>query len=116
MPLPGLRRTFAASIAMRGIDFVQLPTSLLAQVDSSVGGKTAINTRAGKNLVGAFYQPRMVLADVACLDSLPPRELRAGYAEMVKHAAIGDVPMIDWFERNGAALLAGDAEARAHAV
>jgi 3-dehydroquinate synthase len=107
---------FAASIAMRGIDFVQLPTSLLAQVDSSVGGKTAINTRAGKNLVGAFYQPKMVLADVDCLDSLPPRELRAGYAEMVKHAAIGDEPMMGWFETNGAALLAGDAAARAHAV
>jgi 3-dehydroquinate synthase len=101
---------------MRGIDFVQLPTTLLAQVDSSVGGKTAINTRAGKNLVGSFYQPKLVLADVACLDTLPPRELRAGYAEMVKHAAIGDTDMFAWFEAHGAALLAGDAAARGVAV
>jgi 3-dehydroquinate synthase len=107
---------FVAAIALRGLDVVQLPTTLLAQVDSSVGGKTGINTAAGKNLVGAFYQPRLVLADIACLDTLPPRELRAGYAEMVKHAAIADRPMFEWFEANGRAVLAGDREARAVAV
>jgi 3-dehydroquinate synthase len=89
---------------------------LLAQVDSSVGGKTAINTAAGKNLVGAFYQPKLVLADTACLDSLPARELRAGYAEMLKHAVIGDRPMFDWFEANGRKLIDGDREARAVGV
>jgi 3-dehydroquinate synthase len=107
---------FAAAIALRGLDFVQLPTSLLAQVDSSVGGKTAINTAAGKNLVGSFYQPRLVLADVDCLDTLPVRELRAGYAEMVKHAVIADRPMVAWFEQHGAALIAGDAAARMRGV
>ena len=107
---------FAASIALRGLDFVQLPTTLLAQVDSSVGGKTAINTAAGKNLIGAFYQPRLVLADVDCLDTLPARELRAGYAEMVKHAVIADRPMFEWFEDHGAAVIAGDAAARGRAV
>jgi 3-dehydroquinate synthase len=107
---------FAASIALRGLDFVQLPTTLLAQVDSSVGGKTGINTAAGKNLVGSFYQPKLVLADVGCLDSLPARELRAGYAEMVKHAAIADRAMFEWFEQHGRALLEGDAEARSIAV
>jgi len=107
---------FAASIALRGLDLVQLPTTLLAQVDSSVGGKTAINTAAGKNLVGSFYQPKLVLADVDCLDTLPARELRAGYAEMVKHAVIADRAMFDWFERQGHAVIAGDAEARGRAV
>ncbi len=107
---------FAASIVMRGLDFVQLPTSLLAQVDSSVGGKTAINTAAGKNLVGAFYQPKLVLADVDCLDTLPPRERRAGYAEMLKHAVIADRPMFEWFETHGRAVLAGDAAARSTGV
>ena len=81
---------FAAATLLRGIDFVQVPTSLLAQVDSSVGGKTGINARQGKNLVGAFHQPRMVLADVAALDSLPERQLRAGYAEIVKYGLIDD--------------------------
>jgi len=107
---------FAASIALRGLDLVQLPTTLLAQVDSSVGGKTAINIAAGKNLVGSFYQPKLVLADVDCLDSLPARELRAGYAEMVKHAAIADRPMFEWFEQHGARVLAGDPAARSRAV
>jgi len=107
---------FTAAILLRGIDFVQLPTTLLAQVDSSVGGKTGINTAAGKNLVGSFYQPKLVLADIACLGTLPARELRAGYAEMVKHAAIADRPMFEWFEAHGGAVLAGDAEARAIAV
>jgi 3-dehydroquinate synthase len=107
---------FAASIALRGLDVVQLPTTLLAQVDSSVGGKTGINTAAGKNLVGAFYQPKLVLADIGCLDSLPARELRAGYAEMVKHAAIVDRPMFEWFEKHGRAVIDGDREARSVAV
>ncbi len=107
---------FAASVALRGLDFVQLPTTLLAQVDSSVGGKTAINTAAGKNLVGSFYQPKLVLADIDCLDTLPARELRAGYAEMVKHAVIADRAMFNWFEQHGHAVIAGDAEARSRAV
>jgi 3-dehydroquinate synthase len=107
---------FTAAILLRGLDFVQLPTTLLAQVDSSVGGKTGINTAAGKNLVGSFHQPRLVLADIDCLATLPPRELRAGYAEMVKHAAIADRPMFEWFERHGGGVLGGDAEARAIAV
>jgi 3-dehydroquinate synthase len=81
---------FAAATLLRGIDFVQIPTTLLAQVDSSVGGKTAINTSAGKNLLGAFYQPRLVLADTASLASLPPREVRAGYGEIVKYGLIRD--------------------------
>ena len=80
---------FAAAIALRGIDYVQVPTTLLAQVDSAIGGKTGINTRHGKNLIGAFHQPRLVLADVAVLATLPPRELRAGYAEVVKYGLIG---------------------------
>jgi 3-dehydroquinate synthase len=107
---------FAAAILKRGCGFVQVPTSLLAQVDSSVGGKTAINTPAGKNLVGAFHQPSLVLIDPACLDTLPPREVRAGYAEIVKCGLIGDPDFFTWCEANGAALLAGDAEARAHAI
>jgi 3-dehydroquinate synthase len=93
-----------------------VPTTLLAQVDSSVGGKTAIDTRHGKNLVGAFHQPRLVLADLDALDTLPPRELRAGYAETVKYGLIGDPAFFAWCEANGAALLAGDKAARAHAV
>ncbi|MEZ5670183.1 MAG: 3-dehydroquinate synthase [Alphaproteobacteria bacterium] len=107
---------FAASILLRGIDFVQVPTTLLAQVDSSVGGKTGINTPRGKNLVGAFHQPRLVLADVAALDSLPRRELLAGYAEVVKYGLLGDAPFFDWLEQNGAALLAGDLRLRVEAV
>ncbi len=107
---------FAAAILLRGLDFVQIPTTLLAQVDSSVGGKTGINSRHGKNLVGAFHQPRLVLADVGLLDSLPPRELRAGYAEVVKYGLIKDEPFFAWLEREGPAVLAGDAAARRHAV
>lgn len=99
---------FAAATALRGIPFVQIPTTLLAQVDSSVGGKTAINVPAGKNLVGAFYQPRMVLADTGILDSLPRRELLAGYAEVVKYGALGDLAFFEWLERHGAALVNGD--------
>ncbi len=107
---------FAAAILKRGCHFVQIPTSLLAQVDSSVGGKTAINTQAGKNLVGAFHQPAMVLIDPACLDTLPRRQLRAGYAEVVKYGLIGDPDFFAWCEANGAALLAGDPAARLHAI
>ena len=107
---------FAASILKRGCHFVQVPTTLLAQVDSSVGGKTGINAGGGKNLVGAFHQPAAVLIDPSTLDTLPERELRAGYAEVVKYGLIGDSGFFAWCEANGAALLSGDAEARAHAI
>jgi 3-dehydroquinate synthase len=107
---------FAAAIVKRGCTVVQVPTTLLSQVDSSVGGKTAINTRAGKNLIGAFYQPAFVLIDPATLDTLPARERRAGYAEVVKYGLIDDPVFFAWCEANGAALLAGDAAACAHAI
>jgi 3-dehydroquinate synthase len=107
---------FAASAILRGIDFVQIPTTLLAQVDSSVGGKTGINTRHGKNLVGAFYQPRLVLADTGVLDTLPRRELLAGYAEVAKYGLIGDADFFAWLEAHGADVIAGDADARRRAV
>ena len=107
---------FATSVLKRGCGFVQVPTTLLAQVDSSVGGKTAINARAGKNLIGAFHQPALVLIDPQVLDTLPQRELRAGYAEVVKYGLIDDFDFFLWCEANGPALLAGDAEARAHAI
>ncbi|HET6519717.1 MAG TPA: 3-dehydroquinate synthase [Geminicoccaceae bacterium] len=107
---------FAAAILLRGIDLIQVPTSLLAQVDSAVGGKTGVNSRHGKNLIGAFHQPRLVLADTGALDTLPPRELRAGYAEVVKYGLLGDADFFAWLERCGAELLAGDAAARRHAV
>jgi len=107
---------FACSILKRGCGFVQVPTTLLAQVDSSVGGKTAINTRAGKNLIGAFHQPALVLIDPQVLDTLPIRELRAGYAEVVKYGLIDDADFFAWCEAHGAALLAGDGTARAHAI
>ncbi|MES2045075.1 MAG: 3-dehydroquinate synthase [Pseudomonadota bacterium] len=107
---------FACSILKRGCGFVQVPTTLLAQVDSSVGGKTAINTRAGKNLVGAFHQPALVLIDPEVLDTLPIRELRAGYAEVVKYGLIDDADFFAWCEANGAALLAGDPAARSYAI
>ena len=107
---------FAASQILRGINFVQIPTTLLAQVDSSVGGKTGINTRHGKNLAGAFYQPRLVLADTAILDTLPRRELLAGYAEVVKYGLIRDAGFFAWLEQHGAAVIAGDRDARIHAV
>jgi 3-dehydroquinate synthase len=107
---------FAASITLRGIEFVQVPTTLLAQVDSSVGGKTAINSRTGKNLVGTFYQPRLVVADTLTLDSLPPRELRAGYAEVVKYGLLGDAAFFDWLEQAGSDLLSGDAAAQIRAI
>src|SRR5437763_15923308 len=107
---------FAAATLLRGIDFVQVPTTLLAQVDSSVGGKTGIDTRHGKNLVGAFHRPRLVLADGDALATLPARELAAGYAEIVKYGLIRDAEFFAWLESHGAALLAGDAAARRHAV
>jgi len=95
---------FAAATLLRGVDFVQIPTTLLAQVDSSVGGKTAINASAGKNLLGAFYQPRLVLADTTSLQSLPRREVRAGYAEIVKYGLIRDAAFFDWLEAEGGAV------------
>ena len=107
---------FAASILKRGCHYVQVPTTLLAQVDSSVGGKTAINAGAGKNMVGAFHQPTAVLIDPSTLDTLDPRQLRAGYAEVVKYGLIGDPGFFAWCETNGAALLAGDVEARINAI
>ena len=107
---------FAAAILKRGCGFVQVPTTLLAQVDSSVGGKTAINTAAGKNLVGSFHQPSYVLIDPTTLDTLPPREVRAGYAEVVKYGLIDSLPFFAWCEENGSALLADDAAARVEAI
>ncbi|MCD2314872.1 3-dehydroquinate synthase [Sphingomonas sp. IC-11] len=107
---------FATAILKRGCGFVQIPTTLLSQVDSSVGGKTGINARAGKNLIGAFHQPKVVLIDPRVLDTLPVRELRAGYAEVVKYGLIDDADFFSWCEEHGAALLAGDAEARTYAI
>ena len=107
---------FACSIVKRGCAFIQVPTTLLAQVDSSVGGKTAINVPAGKNLIGAFHQPALVVIDPATLATLPRRELGAGYAEVVKYGLIDDADFFAWCEANGAALLAGDAAARAYAI
>jgi 3-dehydroquinate synthase len=107
---------FAAAIALRGLDYVQIPTTLLAQVDSAIGGKTGINTRHGKNLIGAFHQPRLVLSDTAVLGSLPPRELRAGYAEVVKYGLIDRPDFFAWLEAHGGALLAGEPAAQQHAI
>ncbi|WP_347304131.1 3-dehydroquinate synthase [Croceibacterium sp. TMG7-5b_MA50] len=107
---------FAAAIVKRGCGFIQLPTSLLAQVDSSVGGKTAINTPAGKNLVGAFHQPALVLADLDTLATLPPRELAAGYAEVLKYGVLGDRAFFDWCVAHGGSVVAGDGGAQAYAV
>ena len=106
----------AASLLLRGVDFVQAPTTLLAQVDSSVGGKTGVNTKHGKNLVGAFHQPRLVLADLDALKTLPRRELLAGYAETVKYGLIEDPAFFAWCEAHGTALVAGDTAARQYAV
>ena len=99
---------FAAAVTRRGLDYVQVPTTLLAQVDSSVGGKTAIDTRQGKNLVGAFHQPILVLADTALLDTLPAREFRAGYAEVAKYALLGDAAFFAWLEANWRQVFSGD--------
>jgi len=107
---------FAAAITLRGIDFVQIPTTLLAQVDSSVGGKTGINMPHGKNLIGAFHQPRLVITDTNTLNTLPARETCAGYAEVVKYGLIQDAAFFEWLEDNGADVLNGDDQARRHAI
>lgn len=107
---------FAAAVTLRGLDFVQIPTSLLAQVDSSVGGKTGINSRHGKNLIGAFYQPRLVLADTSILTTLPRREMLAGYAEVVKYGLIQDAAFFAWLESHGADLIEGNRAALETAV
>lgn len=107
---------FAASIVNRGCNFVQIPTTLLAQVDSSVGGKTAINVSAGKNLVGAFHQPSLVLIDPSCLDTLDPRQVRAGYAEIAKYALIEDAQLFDWLEGEAGKVIEGDPAARRRAI
>ena len=107
---------FAAASYMRGVPFVQVPTTLLAQVDSSVGGKTAINHPMGKNMIGAFYQPQLVVCDLDSLATLPPRELSAGLAEIIKYGPIADMAFLGWIEANLAALLACDPAAMAHAV
>lgn len=106
---------FAAAVVRRGLDYVQVPTTLLAQVDSSVGGKTAIDSRHGKNLIGAFHQPVLVVADTALLDTLPAREFRAGYAEVAKYGLIGDAAFFAWLETNWQEIFAGG-PAREHAV
>ena len=107
---------FAAGILKRGIAFAQIPTTLLAQVDSSVGGKTAINAPEGKNLIGLFHQPKIVIADTDLLKTLPKRELLSGYAEVVKYGALGDRAFFEWLEANGADALAGGSDAMVHAV
>jgi 3-dehydroquinate synthase len=107
---------FGAASFMRGIRFIQVPTTLLAQVDSSVGGKTGINHPLGKNMIGAFHQPVAVIADLNTLRTLPPRELSAGLAEVIKHGAIADADFLDWIEANTSALLACNTDAMAHAV
>ncbi|MEM6895966.1 MAG: 3-dehydroquinate synthase [Pseudomonadota bacterium] len=107
---------FAAAILRRGVRFVQIPTSLLAQVDSSVGGKTGINAAQGKNLIGAFHQPSLVLADTGVLSTLTERDFLAGYGEVMKYGLLGDADFFAWLEENGSALAAGDAQARIYAV
>ncbi|MCW5627176.1 MAG: 3-dehydroquinate synthase, partial [Burkholderiales bacterium] len=107
---------FAAATYLRGVPFIQMPTTLLAQVDSSVGGKTAVNHPLGKNMIGAFYQPVAVIADIATVRTLPARELAAGLAEVIKYGILGDAPFFDWLEANMDALLAREPAALAHAV
>jgi 3-dehydroquinate synthase len=107
---------FAASVIRRGVRYVQIPTSLLAQVDSSVGGKTAVNSRLGKNLIGAFHQPSLVLADTDALSTLPAREMRAGYAEVVKYGLLGDRPFYDWLEAHHGSLFGNDVSILSEAV
>jgi 3-dehydroquinate synthase len=107
---------FAAATVLRGVDFVQIPTTLLAQVDSSVGGKTGLNTRHGKNLLGAFHQPKAVLIDPTVLQTLPRRELLAGYAEIIKYGLIDDTHFFDWCEANGSTLISGDVAAQTTAI
>ena len=107
---------FAAAILRRGVDFIQIPTSLLAQVDSSVGGKTGINSVLGKNLIGAFHQPKLVLADTDVLGTLPPREFISGYGEVVKYGLLGDADFFEWLEANGPEMASGDEARRIHAI
>ena len=107
---------FAAASLLRGVDYVQIPTTLLAQVDSSVGGKTGVNTAAGKNLIGAFYQPKAVLVDTSLLATLPLRELTAGYAEVIKYGLLGDAEFFSWLEQNSVSIFALKPEAIANAV
>jgi 3-dehydroquinate synthase len=107
---------FAAAILRRGVDFIQIPTSLLAQVDSSVGGKTGINSVQGKNLIGAFHQPKLVLADTDVLGTLPQREFISGYGEVVKYGLLGDAAFFEWLETNGPDMAAGDESRRIHAI
>ena len=107
---------FAAGVLKRGVAFAQVPTTLLSQVDSSVGGKTGINTAQGKNLIGVFHQPKLVICDTALLSTLPRRELLAGYAEVVKYGALGDAKFFEWLEQNGVPALNGDSAAMVHAV
>jgi 3-dehydroquinate synthase len=107
---------YAAATYLRGVPFIQIPTTLLSQVDSSVGGKTGINHPLGKNMIGAFYQPQLVLADIDTLKTLPPRELSAGLAEVIKYGLIRDVAFFDWLERNMDRLVALDMEALTHAI
>jgi len=107
---------FAASVLLRGVDFIQIPTTLLAQVDSSVGGKTGVNSKLGKNLIGTFHQPRLVLCDVSTLSTLPEREKKSGYAEIVKYGLINDESFFSWLEKNGEKILNGDAKATTKAV
>ncbi len=107
---------YAAATYLRGVPFIQIPTTLLAQVDSSVGGKTGINHPLGKNMIGAFYQPLVVLADIATLDTLPDQELRAGIAEIIKYGMIRDLPFFEWLEQNMERLLARDAAALQYAI
>ena len=107
---------FAAAILRRGVDFIQIPTSLLAQVDSSVGGKTGINSVLGKNLIGAFHQPKLVLADTDVLGTLAPREFTSGYGEVVKYGLLGDAEFFEWLEENGPEMAAGDEARRIHAI
>ncbi|HBM90625.1 MAG TPA: 3-dehydroquinate synthase [Rhodospirillaceae bacterium] len=107
---------FAASIYMRGVDFIQIPTTLLAQVDSSVGGKTAIDTSFGKNTIGSFFQPQLVLTDIETLKTLPRRQVLAGYGEIVKYGIVMSAPFFDWCYENGKALIDGDEEKRIEAI
>jgi 3-dehydroquinate synthase len=107
---------FAAAILRRGVDFIQIPTTLLSQVDSSVGGKTGINSSHGKNLIGAFHQPLAVITDISLLNTLPRRELASGYAEVAKYGLLGDAGFFEWLEGAASAIMRGDSQARIHAI
>ncbi len=107
---------FVSATAMRGVKFIQMPTTLLSQVDSSVGGKTGINSRQGKNLIGAFYQPQVVVIDIATLTTLPDREMKAGYAEIVKYGLLGNSRFFEWLEQNGQRVLNREADALVYAI